>query len=207
MKIGEIYDKYQIMPQLSLHMRRVASVGQLIMDGWRETIDRDLVIRTLLLHDMGNIVKFDLTKPIMPIENIEDWQKVQREWWDKYGRDTHQVTKTVVAELGQTDVVEVFTQEHVGYLSGDTGQILKQDWPAKLLAYADTRVTPKGVVPMKERIADLQRRYGRELPWYDFLYRLEEQVKTMTETNLTGITDAAIQPTMKDWLEYEIITP
>ena len=204
MTVKDIYRKYQIMPQLSLHMRRVAGVGKLILDGWKEEIDRDLVIRTLLLHDMGNIVKFDLTNQLMPIENIEYLQNVQRKWWNKYGRDTHQVTKKIVAELGQEGVMEVIDQEHEGYVNGDTRSILKQDWPAKILAYCDVRVTPVGVVPMKTRIEDLQKRYGRELSWYDFLYCLEEKVKGMTTTDLSAITEEAVAPFFDEWLTYAI---
>lgn len=206
MTIKDIYRKYQIMPQLSLHMRRVAGVGKLILDGWQEEIDRDLVIRTLLLHDMGNIVKFDLINQLMPIENIEYWQNVQRKWWNKYGRNTHQVTTRIVGELGQEQVIEVIDQEHEGYVNGNTLSILKQDWPAKILAYCDVRVTPAGVVPMKTRIEDLQKRYGRELSWYDFLYQLEEKVAQMTMTDLVAITEDAVAPFFEELLGYNIET-
>lgn len=207
MKVKDIYAQYQIMPQLSEHMRRVAGVGELILKGWKEEIDRDLVIRTLLLHDMGNIVKFDLTNPLMPLSNIAHWKKVQAEWWHKYGRDTHEVTKKIVEELGQMDVSRVFDEEHGGYLSGKTEQILDQSASAKILVYADVRVIPTGVVPMKQRIEDLNRRYGRGLSWYNFLYQLEEEIEKMTATDLTTITEEAVRPMMNEWLEYEIMTP
>ena len=206
MQIKQIYEKYEIMPQLETHMLRVAGVGKLILDGWSGAIDRDLVMRTLLLHDMGNIVKFDLTKLILPIENIEHWIEVQQEWWNKYGRDTHGVTVAIARELKQDDVIEVFEQEHGGYSSGDTGQILRQSWPAKMLAYADVRVTPTGVVPMRERIADLQKRYGRELSWYDFLYPLEEQIREQTTLDLNKINEQGVTPFFTELLGYNIET-
>lgn len=210
MTIEEIYSKYQIMPQLSLHMRRVAGVGKLILDGWNGEIDRDLVIRTLLLHDMGNIVKFDLTeagqKKLKSAELVDlpHWRQVQQKFWDKYGRDTHEVTKQINQELGQHDVIAVMEQDHVGYANGYPDQLLNQSWPAKILGYCDVRVTPIGVVPMKTRIEDLYHRYGRELSWYDFLYNLEEKVKQMTTTDLTAITEEAVAPFFDEWLTYTI---
>lgn len=204
MTIKDIYAKYQIMPQLATHMLRVAGVGKLIIDGWKGEIDRDLVMRTLLLHDMGNIVKFDLDKQMMSIPNLEDWKKVQKEWWDKYGKDTHNVTKQIVVELGQNDVSKVMDQEHAGYVSDNPAQLLEQGWPAKILSYCDVRVIPTGVVSMRERIADLQKRYGREISWYDFLYKLEEQMREQTTVDLDEIGEKDVEPLFEELLGYNV---
>jgi hypothetical protein len=210
MTIKDVYAKYQIMPQLSLHMRRVAGVGKLILDGWKGEIDRDLVIRTLLLHDMGNIVKFDLSEAgqqklkSAEVVDLPYWRKVQQEFWDKYGHDTHEVTKQINLELGQHDVIAVMEQELAGYAAGYPDRLMEQSWPAKILGYSDVRVTPVGVVPMKVRIEDLYARYGRELSWYDFLYELEERVKEMTVADLSTITEVAVATYFDEWLTYTI---
>lgn len=204
MLIRDIYLKYEIMPQLETHMLRVAGVGKIILGGWKSTIDRDLVMKTLLLHDMGNIVKFDLVSQIIPIENIEYWRKVQAEWWDRYGKDAHNVTKHIVAELGQNEVNKIMDNEHAGYVGDDPAKLLEQDWPEKILSYCDVRVTPSGVVPMPVRIADLQKRYGRELSWYDFLYKLEEQLKPQTTVDLNSVTEERVSSLFDELLTYTV---
>ncbi len=211
MQIKQIYEKYQIMPQLATHMLRVAGVGKLVLAGWQGEIDSDLVIRTLLLHDMGNITKFDLSDQWQqkmhgtdPTLDLPYWRAVQQASWEKYGKDTHSTTQAIVAELGQQDVLTILEQEHSGYASADAKQILSQPNAAQILAYCDVRVTPAGVVPMRVRIADLQARYGRALSWYDFLYALEESVRGKTTTHLDQINEASVEPFFEELLRYNV---
>ena len=210
MQINQIYAKYQIMPQLATHMLRVGGVGKLILDGWSGEIDQDLVLRSLLLHDMGNMAKFDLSdagqqklRSVGPVD-LPLWRERQESFWHTYGRDAHEATIAILRELGQTDVITVLEEDHIGYADGDAALLLKQGWPAKIVGYADIRVVPNGVVPMKERIADIHRRYGRALSWYDFLYELEREVAGMTTTDLSSITEADVLPFFDELLTYTI---
>lgn len=204
MTIKELYQKYHIMPQLKIHMLRVAGVGKIILSGSKISVDMDLVMKSLLLHDMGNIVKFDLANPLMKVPDLEYWKKIQMDYFDKYGKDTHKVTTQIIGEIGQDEVNKVMEEEHHGYESGDTMKILKKSWPAKILAYCDVRVDPWGVVPMSKRIKDLHNRYGRDLAWYDFLYKLEADVKSMTTTDLDSITEESVKPFFDELLTYTI---
>lgn len=210
MLIREIYQKYQIMPQLSLHMRRVGGVGKIIMSGWKETIDQDLVLRVLLLHDVGNIVKFDLSeegqKKLKSTTSVDlpYWRQVQQEFWAKYGQDAHEVTKQIVAELKQDDVNSVMEQDHMTYHSDDRRQILDQPWPAQLLQYADTRVIPSGVVTLKERIADLCRRYNQPIASFAYMYDLERGIAARTTINLETIGELDVKPLFDELLTYDI---
>ena len=44
-------------------MYRVAALGSLICDRLiSQKVDNDLILKTLLLHDMGNILKFDFER-------------------------------------------------------------------------------------------------------------------------------------------------
>ncbi len=60
MTIQQLYEKYEIMPNLQLHMYRVAAVAKMICDHFQKPINKQEVIITCLLHDIGNIIKFDL---------------------------------------------------------------------------------------------------------------------------------------------------
>lgn len=59
--ISQIYDRYQVLPALQLHMLRVAAVAQLICSSHHRALPTDHIISCCLLHDIGNILKFDLT--------------------------------------------------------------------------------------------------------------------------------------------------
>ena len=214
MTIQDLYTRYQIMPQLSEHMRRVAGVGQLILGGWKDQINTDLIMRTLLLHDIGNMAKFDLTDEGQKklgsnyIADLPYWRSVQATFWDKYGHDAHEATITIINEIGgQDDVSQVLTDEHDTYVANSRG-ILQSPIAEQVLLYCDARVTPEGVVPLKVRIADLARRYAardnRDLSWFDFLYELEDQVQTMTTTDLQNITKASVEPLLDKLLTYVI---
>lgn len=62
MNILEIYNKYYLPENLQMHMLRVAACSNLIIDNWSgPEIDKEAIIRVCLLHDMGNIVKYQKT--------------------------------------------------------------------------------------------------------------------------------------------------
>lgn len=59
MKIQEIYRRYSIPPNLERHMLQVAAVGEYICTHWSgPELNSQLILQALLLHDLGNIVKF-----------------------------------------------------------------------------------------------------------------------------------------------------
>ena len=89
MQIRDLYDKYNLMPQLREHQLRVGGIVRLI------TNDHDSII-TALVHDMGNIVKFDLDKPYNKIDAVEKWKIEQEHVRATYGRDAHEATYAIL---------------------------------------------------------------------------------------------------------------
>ena len=89
MKIQKIYDDYKIMPQLQLHQLRVAGVASIIVDNFQEKLDKDAIVSAALLHDMGNIIKFNLNffPDALEPEGLDHWQSVKDEFILKYGPD------------------------------------------------------------------------------------------------------------------------
>jgi hypothetical protein len=212
MTIQDIYAKYQIMPQLSLHMRRVAAVGQLILEGWKGEIDRDLVMRTLLLHDMGNLAKFDLTeagqqriKSAEPTD-LPHWREVQIAFWEEYGRSAHEATKAIVSKLGHEDVNDILEAEHTLFFSEESDSQLALELPATLiLLYSDCRVIPTGVTTYDARLEDLNTRYGsKSSTWKAWMERFEQHLQSHTSTQLTAITEASTAPILDKLLNYTV---
>lgn len=117
-----------------------------------------------LVHDLGNVVKFDLDKnPEFLGEeqaNINYWKDVQRSVKEKYGTDDHEVTKKMLEEVGATkDLVDVVLNKSFG----NSKEIKDSDnWPLKILYYADMRTLPLGVGTLKERMKDVRERMTKK---------------------------------------------
>ncbi len=161
--ILKIYEHYKIMPNLSLHQLRVASVIYLIYKNSTLKIDENIAIQSGLLHDMGNIVKFDLNyypefnQPL----GLAYWQNIQKEFKEKYGNDEHEATQKILEELGiDKRVIEIDSKMIFGNLCIDKDS---NDWELKLLHYADMRVGPFGILSYEDRMEDARKRYEKKL--------------------------------------------
>lgn len=186
--IGQVYKQYQIMPQLATHMLRVAGVGKLITDSWS---DRELVRRSViacLVHDLGNLVKFELEPKYQA-----EWGPKQEELQKKWGHDAHDATYGILRELGMEEYVEFLLAESKLYETAAPSKL----WPttpkpALIVLYADLRVVPNGVVSIEERIADLERRYGKGRAEDRWGRQLEEYIQTLTTVNVREINETSV---------------
>jgi hypothetical protein len=170
MNILGIYQKYQIMPQLQEHQLKVAAVADLLVSNILNPssliLDKEDIVTACLLHDVGNIIKFDLDishqlHPELNItDNIEHWKDVKKSFKAKYGEDAHRASVAITKEIG----VEERVTELVNAIGFGQGKANAQsdDFGRKICAYSDMRVSPKGVVSLKERMADLRARYQGE---------------------------------------------
>jgi hypothetical protein len=159
MKIAEIYEKYKIPPWLQTHMYRVASVSATLFDARGLMEGRDALISACLLHDMGNIIKFDfsLFPELYTADEKQYWQEVQKEYKEKYGDSTHTATEAIAKEVGlSVRAFEILLSIGFGNAveNEKSNDILK-----KIATYADMRVMPDGVAPLSKRLADLRVRY------------------------------------------------
>src|SRR3974390_1594724 len=100
--ITEIYRQYPITKNLQEHQLRVAAVGTLIARHMTEPVDADGITRVCLIHDMGNLLKFDLgqTPEWLEPEGAGYWKTRQAEMSARYGHDEHAATKKIARELG-----------------------------------------------------------------------------------------------------------
>ena len=217
MKITEIYKEYKIPPNLQLHQLRVAAVAKLICDNFKKDPDKDLVLKTSLLHDMGNIIKFnfdifddDFYKP----EGRTYWKNVQDEFKKKYGKDEHVATTKILKELSMPN--EILTiADNIGLGFGQMN-IKSKSYERKICAYSDMRVAPKEIVSLSERINDLKKRYvpeespEKEAEYYDRCSRnleiLEKQIFEYCKIEPRDINDKTVTPLIEDLKNFEIST-
>jgi hypothetical protein len=214
MKISEIYTKYQIPKHLQQHMYRVAAVGLVVADLLDESIEHnnDIITTTLLLHDIGNIMKFDFKSDLLKNENIENLKIVKKDFMLKYGNEEHEVTINITKELG-VDYKVVEMLQNTG--SSKTLSVINgNDWDKKICTYADVRVCPHGVASVTERFDEIIERYkGRDHELADVekteqkkanCLILEKQMQEKCSSSLSLIDDLTIAPIIEKLAEYEI---
>lgn len=166
MNILEIYKKYQIMPQLAEHQLKVAGTAQVICGNFEGKVDRENILAACLLHDLGNIIKFDLsiTDKMMPgrfsSEDLAYWQEVKDGCVNKYGQDEHLATLKMLEEMRMSPrIIELV--DCVGFQNGQSNAE-SRDLGKEICAYSDMRVGPKGVVTLEQRFQDLRVRYDHK---------------------------------------------
>jgi hypothetical protein len=162
LSILEIYKKYNIPSNLQKHMLMATAMAKLLCENWRgPSVNRDDIITTMLIHDIGNIAKMDFSNyKVLPDENkgITYWQGIQQEFIKKYGADDHVATFNIASELGLKPRIlwlvinKIFVHNEMIAAS--------DDYELKICAYSDQRTGPYGIVSLKERFDELRRRYG-----------------------------------------------
>ena len=158
--VQEIYSAYRIMPSLRLHQLRVTAVAKIICDNFSESLNEHDILIACLLHDMGNIIKFDLNyfpEHLEP-EGLEYWQGVKNEFFEKYGGDEHHATETIAKEIGISDISFSYLSA-IGYRNLEDA-LRDASFERKICAYADMRVSPYSICSIEERISEGRKRYA-----------------------------------------------
>lgn len=211
----DVYEAYRIMPNLQEHQLRVAAVSKMICDTVRGTMDENAVILAALFHDMGNILKFDLTyfKEFTANEGVEYWRSVKADFAAKFGSDHHAASVAIARQLGLSpDVVRLISR--VTFLN--LREIRDEDaYEQKIVDYADLRVGPHGVVSMQERLAEARARYKKTHPEtfvpsdeYAELdaaaVDIERQLFEKCTIRPEDINDTSIAPLMEELWKYPV---
>ena len=209
MNILEIYNKYHLPENLQMHMLRVAACSSLIIDNWNGPyIDKQAIIRICLLHDMGNMVKIpeDFSKD-------EEFIKIRKEYFDKYGTNDHEINLEIGKQEGLTEKELTILD---GKRSRKNEETLKSNsYERKICAYCDQRVAPDGVVSIKERLEDAKVRYKNKplSVWsneekanhlIDCSLGMEKQIMEHCILNSDDINDRTIKKYIEKLKKYDI---
>lgn len=208
-----IYDRFEVPPNLREHMERVASVAEVICTNWTgDIIDREEIIASALMHDIGNIVKFSFspeTKKFLGKEagRIEYWKAIKSRMIEKYGSsDDHIVTDRMLVEAGVTERLKHIVERYFDPSTADS-----TDMTMKILLYADARIGPFGVVSLSQRQTDLIKRWeGTERADYyrgfeKALNRVEEELHSNMRLDPRLITNETIEPYLERYVDQDII--
>ena len=203
MDIKNIYQEFGIPPNLQEHMFRVWGVVSFIEIHWNNSqikVDWDLVKQASLLHDLGNVVRFDFNKhpEFLGKEqiNVEYWKDIQKKVIENYGSDDHIATEKMLMEMGVSqEMIEI-----IGKKSFGNSVAIKNgnNWPLKILSYADLRTLPWGIGTLEERIADIKERMPKYTSRPDFndlieaCRRVERQIQENLNVPVSEINNDTI---------------
>jgi hypothetical protein len=202
--IRDIFKKFPVPINLQRHLFKVTAVGEVIADHWKgPALDRDELVAFMLLHDIGNLVKYDFNHKLYDGDigsDIEGWKKKQKETIAKYGEDDLKATIAFAKELNVSSrMIELLEESHFHRLR----QTLESsDWVLKIGKYSDMRAAPQGIVSVDRRFDDLEKRYiGRQirLSLQDFeehrklALELEKQIFENTDITPEQVDEKAIQ--------------
>ncbi len=218
--IGDIYDRFEIPPNLQMHMFRAAALAELVCDNWKgPRINKADIISVSLIHDLGNIVKFDLETPAVlklyydqTEEAIGKLREVRGRTIAKYGTDDHAATQMMAKELDINKRL-MYLLTYGGHAFTDTEIIVPDDWDVKIYAYADFRIGPFGIMPLKDRFEEFRRRQEIRIErgaknWsYEHIdaivaagFALEKELQANVSLRLNQINDSSVQPYLDKYL-------
>ena len=198
MTVAEIYKKYNIPPNLIEHQLTVAKVICVLQKHWLGVeINWQEMILIGLMHDIGNIVKFDFDKYPEFLgqekKNLVFWKEEQKRIIKKYGKDDHLAVKKILKELN----LNLHIDEVIQKKSFKNSVLIAQsdDWYTKILAYADLRVLPGGIGTLDERIEDVRKRIPKYSTRKDFpelinaARKLESQIQIVVGLPISKILE------------------
>jgi len=215
MNISEIYEKYQIMPQLQNHMYRVAGVASVICNNFSKPVDKNSVVSACLLHDMGNIIKSDLNlfPEYLNEKGLSYWKNLKKEFIKKYGNNANEATQKICKEFGTPgNVINIL--KGMGFLKMQKIAGIG-NFQVKICGYSDMRVKPSGVTSLNDRLKEGIKRYAVTFAKRGFdsekieelislLRKVEKQIFAYCKIRPEDITEERIKPLIKKFRNFEI---
>ncbi|MGB4965996.1 MAG: hypothetical protein WBO77_02725, partial [Microgenomates group bacterium] len=169
----------------------------------------ELLKTMLMLHDVGNIVKFDFDKyPEFlgdEIKRVDYWKDKQQETITKYGADDHDATVAMLEELRISSQISQRIYD-MGYWNVKVISE-RNDWMLKVALYSDLRVGPMGILSMTDRVNDIHDRlakYKNKPELIGYSQELEKQIQENMDAPVDRITDEDIE-TDRSLLQLELM--
>lgn len=198
-------------------MLKAAAVGKIVIDNLDINVDTNAILQALLLHDMGNIIKFDLENFSSLLGNqlsqIEKWKKIQKEFILKYGNNEHIATCIIAKEIGVSLPIYSLIKDHNNANAKQAAE--KNDFNLKICFYGDLRVGPFGVLSINKRFEELLVRYkNRNHPIANiakteenrkYTLEIEKQIQKHSNILLSTITNEKIESIVKELKTYVIL--
>ena len=177
-------------------MLRVASLAKIFIENWKnQLLDKDSIIKACLIHDIAKPLTFDPEKQSifgMTMNEKNNLIKLQEMLKNKYGSEEHLVAVKIGQELGFNSTGVRIMEYLEWHLIPKIIEI--NDFESILAIYCDMRIGPKGILPLFERLMELENRESTKI---HTLYQsngeqLEEIIKKNMQINVNSITNDQI---------------
>lgn len=181
----------------------------MILDNWNGSkLEENSIIRVLLLHDMGNIVKIQENA-----EQSEGFILTRRKYMQKYGENDHAINLEIAKDEGLSKrELEILDGKRSRY---NEKTLSFNSYEIKICSYCDQRVAPNGVVDIKERLEDAKKRYKNKLlsVWSDenkaneliaCALEIENQIMQFCNIKPENINDETIKSYIEELKLYKI---
>jgi hypothetical protein len=214
----ELYENYEVPPNLRDHLLTVTKVAVWVLNNWVGDlpVDKDEVIGATMLHDIANIAKFTLDDPTKIqdqriFDDLDRWRSSQDRFIAKYGSDDHEATDKILDEIGVSDRIRSAIQDKsfINIIRNAVGD----DWLTKIVSYADFRVNPDGLATLDERVEYIRTRYpdkyGSRPDFPDMVVAmrsLETQIAKNISAPTSDLTVAILDPDTVNYLSMEVFT-
>jgi hypothetical protein len=192
---------------------------KLLLSWTGPSLPNQLLLETMLLHDLGNLIKFDLRPEapyhlMLPAE-LPFYTALQLLWRAKYGLEADEATCKLITKIPLKNgprISQIILDHTAGTLAAT---VAKNDWLQKLCDYTDFRIGPHGMLTLAERFIDLKHRYAyRQLDWANqtgidqrlkAFQTLETQLQTQVRCNLADLTAVDLGQ-IDRWLDFKFET-
>ncbi len=197
MNTQDVYKRFGTPLNLQDHMLTVAGLVCALKEHWNgEQIDWDGAVRAALLHDIGNVIEFDLDKfpellgPELP--RLEYWLSEQKRLIAEYGADEHVATDKMLDQLQVAAPIREAIQ--VKSFGNSKAVAASNKWLVKILLYCDMRVMPDHISTLDERMAYLKTRYKkyRDRPDFPELVAACKAVEQAIQASLDASVDDVV---------------
>lgn len=179
MTIKELYAVAKVPPNLARHMLETATVGDAVLSRWiGSPIRSDALRKSLLVHDLGNLVKFQ--RPFLGewSSSQEYWMTVQDALRSRFGLSAYDATLGLIREMS-IDAEVTHLVEELCRLQQNEIPLGEVSWEVRIAEYADLCVSPAGIVGTQARIADIKERYQDSVT--DHINRHTEELLALIE--------------------------
>ncbi|HQM15818.1 MAG TPA: HD domain-containing protein, partial [Candidatus Woesebacteria bacterium] len=160
-----LFTRYQIPHNLEQHLIQVASLGRLICQNWTGSpLNQDHILTALLLHDIGNLVKYNLkqnwTKKILTEssarnshlpQSLTAWQELQTRFQQHYSQNADEANLAIVRELKIDPTIIKILSDHT--FDDLEPLLLARNWTKMIFFYCDLRFAPTGIVSVAKRLS------------------------------------------------------
>ncbi|MFA5931076.1 MAG: HD domain-containing protein [archaeon] len=159
-----IYKKYSVPLNVQRHMKEVAAVAEIICDNYKEEINKEEVVASCLIHDLGNLIKIDFEKKESSVfldkedqKRIDFFKRKQKEMRKKYGLNAEKADLIIAEEIGvNKKVLDLISHKAITIQNEEFEESTLGE---KIASYADLRGSPVGVVSAEKRMDDYHKRY------------------------------------------------